>query len=71
MVPATPTASVRGKSTSELEERGFRGLKLYSTVADTVIEAELAAPFRHPAYKLYAGKTYAFSLPGWRIQQSL
>jgi hypothetical protein len=33
-------------------------------VADTVIEAELAALFRQLASKLYAGKTYASSLPG-------
>jgi hypothetical protein len=33
-------ASVRGKSTSALEERGFRGLKFLSRVADTVIDAD-------------------------------
>jgi hypothetical protein len=71
MAPATPAASVRGKSTSALEERGFRGLKFYPIVADTVIQDELAAPFRESVYKLYGGKIYASSLPGWRIQQSL
>jgi hypothetical protein len=40
-------------------------------VVDTVIQAELAALFRQLVYKLYGGKTYASSLPGWRIQQSL
>jgi hypothetical protein len=36
---ATPTAFVRGKSTSTPEEKGIRGLKFLSGVADTVIEA--------------------------------
>jgi len=33
-----PEASVWGKSTSALEERGFRGLRLFTRLADTVIE---------------------------------
>jgi hypothetical protein len=66
-----PSCLCVGQSTSALEERSFRGLKFYPTVADTVIDAELAASFRQSACKLYGGKTYASSLPGWRIQQSL
>ena len=39
MASATPTASVRGQSTSAPEEKGIRELKVLSGVADTVIEA--------------------------------
>jgi hypothetical protein len=39
MASATSVASVQRKSTSAPEEKGRRGLKLLSGVADTVIEA--------------------------------
>jgi hypothetical protein len=36
---ATPAVSMRSKSTSALEERGFRGLKFISGVTDTMAVA--------------------------------
>jgi hypothetical protein len=42
MASATPAASVRGKSTSAPEDKGIRGFKLLSGVADGVIEAEIS-----------------------------
>jgi signal transduction histidine kinase/DNA-binding response OmpR family regulator len=39
MASVTPVTFVQGKSNSASEEKGMRGLKLFSGVADTVIEA--------------------------------
>jgi hypothetical protein len=40
MASAIPAISGVGKSTSALKEKSGRGLKLFSAVADTMIEAE-------------------------------
>jgi hypothetical protein len=59
MASATPAASVWGKSPSAPEEKGLRGLKFFSGVADRVIEVSCLwykTMFFAGAYRTFSGR---------------